>query len=311
MALGWLPHAYGRWAWLLALAGCSATRGARAPEAATASDVRLRPLFSPGTSPTLLAAGATLQLGMPLAAARASAPELFAAGGYAPPGLDDVDLSAQGDAYGRLGSLVLTLGCASALADAMALWGTPTWGYDRGAKAKLYWWFNPTIHLRATLETPDAAGSCRLVLDRYLPVSELLGGADDRFGFEKEPLLGMAEADVTRAYADALPSPTSRPCSQEILVLPPVEYDRTFTRVHLGCAHGRVVGFELGIRYGLHLALKGTVLDLLRQRFGAPTTVTLDFLRYPAGPLLVRFQNQPVVSDLFIEVHKAVPANPP
>jgi len=278
--------------------------------AACGSGARLQPLFPSSPQPTLFKAAGTLVPGMPIAEARTTAPDLFAHDPLRPKGFDDVVMSAKADAYDHLAGVTMQLGCKTALADVMALWGAPATGYDTRAKAKLYWWFNPATHLRATLETPDAADTCRVVFDRYLPLLELIGTTDDRLGIEHDPLLGAAEADVTRTYHDFLPDPASRLCNDKLLILPPVEFDRTFTRVRVGCSKGTVAGLDIVMNYSAHVEMKETILDLLKKKLGEPKNVTQEMLAYPQGKLTVTIKNQPQMSDVDIEVRRGPQATP-
>jgi hypothetical protein len=273
--------------------------------ATAASRSRLRPLFRESDHPSLYLAAGSLTLGMPIADARRAVPALFEHDAARAPGFDDVAMSAHGDAYGRLGSLTMDLRCESALGDVTELWGAPIAGDDRVFKAKVYWWFDPAARARATLEVPDGAKGCRLVFDRYLPVEELIGNSSvDRFGFESKPLLGMAAADVMREYADYLSGPSADPCKSEILILPPVEYDRTFTRLHMYCGGGKVHSFEIVVRFADRPELRGDIVDRLSRRFGKPavTQTATDMLVFPAANVRVRLRTDAFMKDATIDV---------
>jgi hypothetical protein len=186
--------------------------------APTAARSRLAPLFAFDRGPAALKAAKDVPFGMLLAEAKERAPELFAGQPYQPAGFGDVRLSGKPDFADRLGRLVVQLGCKSALRDVMDLWGTPTWGYDAREKAKLYWWFFPQSGVRATLATRDKGDRCHVVIDRYVPLDKVLGPERGLFGFEREPLLGMKEVDVVRAYGDFLGKGkrANRPCQTQI-----------------------------------------------------------------------------------------------
>ena len=186
--------------------------------------------------------------------------------------------------------------------------GASTQGYDTVAKAKLYFWFDPAAHVRGTLESPDSAQQCRVVLDRYLPISEVLGDAKDGFAWEREPVVGMSDADLVRVYGDYLGGSTT-PCRSQILVLPPVEYDRTFTRVHLYCSSGNKVGsYELSLRFALNPAMKDDVRARLVKKFGNPmktiTRPTSEWLSFPPSKLVVTSRADFTVKDTVITVSR-------
>lgn len=241
--------------------------------APTAARSRLAPLFDFDRGPTALKSAKDVLFGMPLAEAKQRAPELFAGQPFQPPGLDDVRLSGKPDFADRLGGLVVQLGCKSALRDGMALWGTPTWGYDSREKAKLYYWFFPQFGARATLATGDKADRCHLVIDRYVPLDKVLGPEGGVFGFEREPLLGMTEADVVRVYGDFLGKGkrANRPCQTQILQMPPVEYESDTTAIRLYCHEDQVTAFEIIFYFENRFSLKDDVVAGLRRKFGAAT----------------------------------------
>jgi hypothetical protein len=150
-------------------------------------------------------------------------------------------------------------------------------------------------------------------------VAELIGTARDSFGFEKEPLLGMTDARVAEVYRDYLApaaagAPAEGPCSSQILVLPPVEEDGTFTRVRLHCGGGTVRSFDVLMRFGRHFALKDEILRLLRRKLGEPAPkkdiMGREVLEYPVSALKVRFREEAAVKDAILEVTRA-PGSPP
>jgi hypothetical protein len=239
---------------------------------------------------------------MPIADARKAAPELFAHDPQAAPGLADVTMRAHADLYGHLGSLTMDIGCATALDDVTDLWGAPVPGEDSRTKEKLYWWFDPAARLRATLAVPSTPGTCRLTLDRYMPLAELLGPGDAKLGFEREVLSGMSSADVARVFGDYLSEPGDDACKSEILVLPPVEYDPAFTRIRLYC-HDVVGSFEVIVHYGNHPDLRNEVLDGLTRKFGRPTAKGTMFV-FPPSTRAVRLKDDAKATDLTIGVSR-------
>jgi hypothetical protein len=262
----------------------------------------LRPLFGDAAHPTVFRAAASLALGMPVADARKAAPQLFAHDPQPAPGLDDVTMGAHADMYGHLGSLTMGIGCATALDDVTRLWGAPVSGDDARAKEKLYWWFDPTAHLRATLAVPDAPGTCQLTLDRYMPLAELLGTGDAKLGFEREVLSGMGSADIARVFSDYLSAPGDDACKSAILILPPVEYDRAFTRIHLSCGP-EVVSFDVIVNYGTNPDLRNQVIDWLTRKFGRPTPKG-TMLVFPPSTRAVRLKDDASIKDLTIGVSR-------
>ncbi len=277
------------------------------PAPAPGSGPRLRAIFGASSHPSVFQNSGALVLGMPIADARRVAPALFDHDPQHVPGLADLAMTGHADAYGHLGSLTSDIACGTALNDVTAIWGAPTQGYDTVAKAKLYFWFDPAAHLRATLEAPDAAAQCRIVLDRYLPIAEVIGDAADHFAWEREPFIGMSEADVTRVYGDYLGGSTT-PCRSQVLVLPPVEYDRTFTRVHLYCGNGKVGSYELTLRFALSPAMKDDIRDRLVKKLGSPVKTiarpTSEWLSFPPAKLNVALRSDFTVKDATITVSK-------
>jgi hypothetical protein len=272
------------------------------------SGPRLRVVFGASSHPAVFQNAGALVLGMPIADARHAAPALFDHDPQRAPGLPDIALSGHADLYGHLASLTADIVCGTAVDDVTAIWGAPTQGYDAVAKAKLYFWFNPAAHVRGTLEVPDTAQQCRIVLDRYLPIAEVIGDANDHFAWEREPVIGMSDADLTRVYGDYLAGSTS-PCKSQILVLPPVEYDRTFTRVHLYCSAGNKVGsYELNLRFALNPAMKDDIHDRLVKKFGVPVKAinrpTSEWMSFAPGKLNVALKSDLTVKDAVITVSK-------
>ena len=295
----------------VAACGSSNAAGPRAPgdtvpassaaPATAAGPARLRKLVGPGAKPSLFGAAAKLKIGMHYDEAKAAAPDLAGAAPYHVPGFDDVQMKARSDAYGRLGAIVVTLHKATALADLMAVWGEPVKGYSESDKSTLYWWFDPASHLRATLQDGAAdADTSSLVLDEYFPVAELIGTAKDRLGLEKEPIVAMPIDRAAQVYAAYMPSVPgdSRPqkvCDfgRGIFVVPPVEYDDTFTRVRLGCRdHDSAIGsFEVIIRYANHVALRDEIVQLLKQKFGEPVPKPGGALEFSSPGRRVHFHD--------------------
>jgi hypothetical protein len=276
-----------------------------------------------GASPALFDAASKLRLGVSVDEARRAAPELFGPAPHRPEGLGDVAMEPMVDAYGRLAGVTVSLPRRSALADVMGTWGEPVKGYDGSSETTLYWWFDPATRMRGTLEedvrSPEVS---RLRLARYFPVAELIGTAPDRFGFEKEPLLGMSEARAMEVYREYMPylppAPTGAGseglCRTGIVVLPPVEHDDTFTRVRVHCSGQEVRSYEVSVRYALHFALKDQVLRLLRRKLGEPSpkkdVMGREVLEFPASALRVRFREEPAAKDAIIEVARGASSPP-
>lgn len=271
------------------------------------SPSRLRPLFGDATAPVLFEPAAKLQLGMPMEQAQKAAPELFGETPYRPKGFSDVALSGEGDIYGHLSALVMMLPRDTALADVTGLWGEPV----KGARSDAHWWFNPAARVRARLEE---AGS-RLVLERYFPIAELVGNSGERFGFEKESLIGMKGAQAAAAYRDYVPPDVggrgAKPqnpdlCQSELLVLPPVEHDTTVTRVRVRCASEAVISYEVKIRYEGHLALENEIMRHLRRKLGLPVDKTdimgRAVLEYAGASRRVRLLDDESVREVILTV---------
>jgi hypothetical protein len=301
------------------LACAPAPRAAEAPAVVAAAAVapapsRLLPLFGPAAGPTIFAAAGALRLGMPVAEAQKAAPDLFGPAPAHPAGLPDVGLSGEADAYGRLAALVIELPRAGALADVMGLWGEPVKGYDPAARSALYWWFDPASRLRARLEDGARPEAARLVLERYFPVAALIGSGGHRFGFEKESLLGMSGARVATVFRDELlPEPggaaPADPCDAQILVLPPVEYDGTPTRVRLQCGPHGVSLYELLLRYEAHADLRDEILAILRHKYGSSVAardlVGRPVLDFRGVGVRVRYRDDPVVHEVVVSLTRA------
>jgi hypothetical protein len=226
---------------------------------------------------------APLRLDMPIDDARKLAPDYFSEQGSRLTDPANVRIRAEANAYRSLGAIVLVVPASTALADVIALWGTPVKGYDAIQKSVVYWWFNPTDKLRARLEVSDDAQApdARLILDKYLPLAELVGNTKEQLGFEDEPIIGMPLANIAKVFGGYMPNAglansfnaqdrTGGGCDREVVLLPPVEYDSTFTRILLGCSAGRVRSLEIMIRYANHLALKDEIVADLTRTFGEP-----------------------------------------
>jgi hypothetical protein len=291
-------------------AATSATPGtaAASPKAAGAS--RLRPLVGTGSIPSLFGVASKLHIGMPLGDAQKAAPELFGPTPYHPAGFDDVLIKGRGDAYGRLGGVVVDIGRKTALADLTGVWGEPVKGFDGPSNTSLYFWFDPASRLRAKLEEdPKTTDTSELVLEGYFPIKDLIGTAPDKLGFETEPFLGMTEDRAAQVYADYQPHPPSdtkpqQVCRSQILVLPPVEYDGTFTRVRVGCKANTVVSYEMIMSYQNYFALKDEILKVLQQKYGQPALKPGGALEYPATGLRIRFHDQPGPKEASIQVSR-------
>ena len=281
----------------------AADSGAPRAASTTASASRLRPLFGDATHPTVFRTASSLTIGMPIADARSAAPALFAHDPQPAPGFNDVAMHAHADMYGRLGSLTMAIGCSTAVDDVTGLWGTPVSGEDPRTNEKLYWWFDPAARLRATLAVPQTPGTCELTLDRYMPLAELAGPGDAKLGFEREVLSGMSSADISRVFGDYLSQPGDDACKSEILVLPPVEYDRAFTRIHLYCGHEGVGSFDVIVNYGAHPDFRDQVIDWLTRKFGRPTPKGTMFV-FPPSTRAVRLKDDAKMHDLTIQVSR-------
>jgi hypothetical protein len=291
------------------------------PARAPAPPSRLRPLFAATDGPSLFVAAAKLGLGIRFEEAQRLAPDLCGDEPYRPQGFEDVRLSAERDAYGRVGALVMRLPRASALADVMRLWGQPEKGFDRSAMSSLYWWFDDDSRIRARLENDADPNTSRLVIERYWPISELLGTGSSHVGFESEPLLGMTQKRATEIYGlhfppepdgKAPPGPYEL-CRSELLLLAPVEYDSTPTRVRVRCAHGSVTSYAISIRYGAFFEQRDKIIELLGRKLGRPANKTdimgRTVLDYIGDSLHVRFRYDEATKDSIIEVTRG--AAPP
>jgi hypothetical protein len=279
-----------------------------APSSKAAS--RLRPLVGTGSIPSLFGAASKLHIGMPLADAQTAAPELFGPSPHHPAGFDDVRIKGRGDAYGRLGGVVVDVGRKTALADFTGVWGEPVKGFDGPSNTSLYFWFDPASRLRAKLEEdPKTPDTSELVLEGYFPIKDLIGAAPDKLGFETEPFLGMTEERAAVVYADYQPHPPSdtkpqQVCRNQIMVLPPVEYDSTFTRLRVGCKANVVVSYEMIMSYQDYFAEKDEILKVLQQKYGQPVMKPGSYLEYPATGLRIRFHDQPGPKEASILVSR-------
>lgn len=84
---------------------------------------------------------------------------------------------------------------------------TEKWGAPRKIKDlsdMVPTWFNPETGLRARLKSGFREDRKDLEFSAYMPFEKLIGTDKTKFGFEKEPLLGMTLEQLTTNYGDVL-----------------------------------------------------------------------------------------------------------
>jgi hypothetical protein len=270
----------------------------------------------PGQKPSLFGAASKLQFGMPIDQAKAASPDLFGPTPYNPPGFADIQMKGESNAYRKLGTIRLTLSKKTALIDVVAIWGDPVKGIDSLSQADVYFWFNPEAHVRAILkDDPKTPDTSDLLIEAYMPMAELIGTSKDRMGWEKERLDGMSEQRANDVLGDYIPrtpldSPNQTVCDVGILVLPPVEYDTTFTRIRIGCS-GRTPGtrtlaggYELITSYQNYFAMKDDLAKLLVAKFGDPTPRPGSSREFTSSDVRVLMSDRPGEKAVHLQVSK-------
>jgi hypothetical protein len=213
---------------------------------------------------------AKLKIGMKLADARELAPGPVLVRNGIPTDVDGVrEFVALDDKVGTVRTIYLNLPrhAEDLIAEA---WGPGQSATEPVGKAVLVW-PDAETGWRATLR--DALGySHDLGFDNYVPAAQLFGDQPDRVDALPEPLLGRTLDEVKKAYAGTF----AQQGKDNLLVLPPTEWERMATRVTLVVAGGHVKEVAFAIPYKPHPDARDTLLDLFKRKWGDPKQIEDD-----------------------------------
>lgn len=115
---------------------------------------------------------------------------------------------------------------------------TSAWGAPFTSPAGARTWLAPEVGRRVVLDR----GSEPLRCEPYMPLTEVLGQRDGRFGFARIELLGASVEDVLAAYGDDV---ANQDDGSVLIFLPPVDLAGGFTSLSLDLERGRVTGYSL------------------------------------------------------------------
>lgn len=258
--------------------GASAEPASAEPAAAQAKPVN--ELFT-GPKVALPAPLAAIVLRGTTDAAKQAAPWLFAKDyGVEIEGYQDVEVNADltsDDAFVRDLRLTLPKPLEESKTFLAAVWGEPRAVETAGGKR--YEWTDAAAGLRAYID--EQGTKTRMIYEPILTVETFLGTEAGRFGFEKLPLLGAAEADVKTAHAAWLSAGGS--ADRISIGLPALDVSEYEGSVSLDLVDGKVVKMTIQISFSYDKAAKDAILAGLEKKFG--TAVKGDmYIDYPGPP---------------------------
>jgi hypothetical protein len=239
-----------------------------------------------------------LRIGMPVAEARAAAPELFEdEDGYQlvdHPDYKDTNLGVglDHDTKSKVSSLDVSFPTVGK--DVLvAAWGPGIEGKDTIDKPIVYW-FNPATGWRAILG--EGFDNLKVEFDQYTPYEKLLGEGKDKLGFEPQSTLGATAADIKarfgalaiernqaqaeadrknlEAFAEQKLDDLGAPKPDIKLELPPTEYESYLTTVnfHFDEAN-KVESLRVGISYAGVPAAKEQIFAAIKKKWGEPKEI--------------------------------------
>ena len=207
----------------------------------------------PGTTVALPTPAAKLTFGMPEAAAKAAAPEIFAAKyGYEVPGTtvkyESIKLVVQ-FTQGRVWSIRLELLESQ---DSAKAWLAKKWGEPVVTKNAIgtpeYYWNAPAVGLRAKLEQRATAST--IYFSAIMPLDALLGTDPKHLAFDNPPLVGATPEVAMKAlaaYQEFPPHPAADDPGRITIPFLPVPSSYTSgSSVDLRVKDGKVTGWTLG-----------------------------------------------------------------
>jgi hypothetical protein len=131
-------------------------------------------------------------------------------------------------------------------------------------------WHDPATGRRAHLDATMIEGSMSLKIERYTPVEKFLGEGAEKLGWETTPLIGMADADVQKAYPEYV-DPDSE--GKVMLKAPATEWDDyTLVQFHRD-DQGKVKQFVFTLSYRTNPAARDAIKAALVKKWGPGTEV--------------------------------------
>jgi len=246
-------------------------------------DQPIEALFS-GPKVTFPPPAAKLSLGMTEAAAKAAAPDLFAAKyGYKVPGFKGVELTVQIN-DGLVYQIYLKL---DEPIEKVSAWMEKKWGKPRVTKNSIgspeLYFDSPDVGLRAKLEK-YADTSSMLRYYTVMSKEQLLGADPKLWGFEKTPLIGMSQDDVMKTYAAYRPTPRKDDPESIVLNFPALTTTEYGSSVDVRIKAGKVTGYSMSINTGGDADTDAAVAARLEALFGKGKYDGSLYTDYPGPP---------------------------
>lgn len=259
------------------------TAGDKGDKPAPPADQPIEALFS-GPKVQFPPPAAKLQLGMPEAAAKAAAPDVFAAKyGYKVPGFKGVELNVQIEnaavyqVYLKLDEPI----------DKVAVWMEKKWGKPRASKNSIgspeYYFDSPEVGLRAKLEK-YANTSSMLRYSTVMSKDQFLGADPKLWGFEKTSLIGTSQDELLKTFADRRPTPRKDDPESIVLNFPPLTTSEYGSSVDARIKAGKVTGFVVSISTGGDAPTDAAVAARLEQLYGKGKDDRGMYLDFPGPP---------------------------
>ncbi len=247
------------------------------------ADQPIEALFS-GPKVSFPPPAAKLSLGMPEAAAKAAAPDLFAAKyGYKVPGWKGVELTVQ-ITDGLVYQIYLQL---DEPIEKVSTWMEKKWGKPRVSKNSIgspeLYFDSPDVGLRAKLEKYTDSGTM-LRYSTVMSKEQLLGADPKLWGFEKTPLIGMTADDMVKTYAAYRPTPRKDDPESIVLNFPALTTTEYASSVDVRVKAGKVTGYTMSISTGGDAATDAAVAARLEQLFGKGKDDRGMYVDYPGPP---------------------------
>ena len=259
------------------------TSGDKSGEPPPPANQPIEALFS-GPKVTFPPPAAKLSLGMPEAAAKAAAPDLFAAKyGYKVPGFKGVELTVQ-ITDGLVYQIYLKL---DEPIEKVSAWMEKKWGKPRVSKNSIgspeLYFDSPDVGLRAKLEK-YADTSSMLRYYTVMSKEQLLGTDPKLWGFEKAPLIGMSQDDVLKTYAAYRPTPRKDDPESIVLNFPALTTTEYGSSVDVRVKAGKVTGYSMSINTGGDADTDAAVAARLDALFGKGKPDGSLYIDYPGPP---------------------------
>jgi len=130
---------------------------------------------------------------------------------------------------------------------------------------KVLYWFNADTGLRAHYyqQNDKIGGQKLLVFQQYQPFAKLIGPGD-KMAFEKTPILGATEKELTAAYKEYDP--------KFGISMVPVEWNPRFTQVFVRFdKEGKAKNYRIPLHTKFHEKSKDAYLAALEKKYGKAT----------------------------------------